>query len=96
LLPRSTSKPPASNPRCAVLHAIASLSVSAATSSIHHLDGEKWFVGRLFDKPMDQLDEKKQRLRTLFEKIGQESGFSEKAFMRSKAGLSIAVPTMWF
>jgi hypothetical protein len=61
----------------------------------HHLDGEKWFAGRLFDKPMDQLDEKKQKLRAIFEKIGQESGFNEKAFMR-KANLSIAVPTMRF
>lgn len=49
---------------------------------IHHVDGEAWFAGRLFDKAPEELDDKKRAIRDSFEKIGQESGFSEPGFMK--------------
>jgi hypothetical protein len=61
----------------------------------HHLDGEKWFAGRLFDKPFEKLDEKKQRMRQRLEAFGQSSGFQEDGFMR-RSGKAMAVASMRF
>lgn len=61
----------------------------------YHLDGEKWFAGRLFDKPVDALKESHRHARHALEKIGGESGFNEKGFTR-KATKPMAVQTMRF
>lgn len=61
----------------------------------YYLDGDKWFAGRLFDKPIDALDEKKQKIRKGLESISQNSGFDEPGFNR-KASKPMAVYTMRF
>jgi len=62
---------------------------------MNHLDGEFWFAGRLFDKPMEDLDEKKQKIRKAYEAFGKKSKFSEPGFMQC-TGKAINVSTMRF
>lgn len=61
----------------------------------HHLDGEKWFAGRLFDKAPGDLDPKKLKIRTSLESIGHESGFYARGFMQ-RATKPMAVASMRF
>jgi hypothetical protein len=62
---------------------------------INHLDADMWFAGRLFDKPADALDEKKQRIRTELESFGKKSGFREPGF-KARADQAINVHTLRF
>lgn len=61
----------------------------------YHIDGEKWFAGRLFDRPVELLKDSHRAIRHTLEKIGCESGFSEKGFVR-KAKKPMSVQTMRF
>lgn len=61
----------------------------------YHLDGEKWFAGRLFDRTEAELKESHRSLRRAFERIGRESGFNEPGFLR-RATKPMAVSTMRF
>lgn len=62
---------------------------------INHLDADLWFAGRLFDKPMAALDEKKQAIRAGLEKLGRGSAAHFPAH-RGRATSAINVHTMRF
>jgi hypothetical protein len=62
---------------------------------MHHIDGELWFAGRLFDVPTESLDEKKQKMKSGLEKPRTQSSFAQPGFGRT-TGQPMNVATLRF
>jgi hypothetical protein len=50
---------------------------------MHHVDGELWFAGRLFDTDSSKLDEKKTKIKDGLEAIKTSSSFKKKGFTKN-------------